>query len=121
MLTVAERFVQGLARRDRDLLLEVLAPDVDFRGMTPGRFWESTNAVDLVDRVLFSWFEEQDVVEEVLAVARDWVVDRERIGWRFAVRCPDGKHIVEQQAYLTVDDGRIVWLRIMCSGFRKVD
>jgi ketosteroid isomerase-like protein len=121
MLTVAERFVQALARRDRAGLLEVLAPDVDFRGMTPGRFWESSEAEDLVDRVLFSWFEEQDVVEEVLAVSRDWVVDRERIGWRLAVRCPDGKHVVEQQAYLSVADGRIAWLRVMCSGFRKVD
>lgn len=121
MMTVAERFVQALARRDRGELLHVLAPDVDFRGMTPGRCWEATDAVDLVDRVLFSWFEEQDVVEDVLAVARDWVVDRERIGYRFAVRCPDGKHVVEQQAYLSVDDGRIGWLRVMCSGFRKVD
>jgi hypothetical protein len=121
MLTVAERFVQQLARRDRAGLLAVLAPDVDFRGMTPGRCWEATSAEDLVDRVLFSWFEEQDVVEEVLAVARDWMVDRERIGYRFAVRCPDGKHIVEQQAYLSVVDGRIAWLRVMCSGFRKVD
>jgi ketosteroid isomerase-like protein len=121
MLTVAERFVQALARRDREGLLEVLAPDVEFRGITPGRCWEATDATDLVDRVLFSWFEEQDVVEAVLAVDRDWVVDRERVGYRFAVRCPDGKHVVEQQAYLTVVDGRIAWLRAMCSGFRKVD
>jgi hypothetical protein len=49
------------------------------------------------------------------------VVDRERIGWRLAVRCPDGKYVVEQQAYLSVADGRIAWLRVMCSGFRKVD
>jgi ketosteroid isomerase-like protein len=121
MLTVAEQFVQALSRRDRDGLLGVLAPDVDFRGMTPGRFWESGAAVDVVDQVLFSWFEEHDVVEDVLAVTRDRVADRERVGYRFAVRCPDGRHVVEQQAYLSVDDGRIAWLRVMCSGFRKVD
>ena len=121
MLTVAEKFVYAMARRDRSGLLEVLAPVVDFRGMTPGRFWEASDATDLVDRVLFSWFEEQDVVQEVLAVSRDWVADRERIGYRFAVRCPDGRYVVEQQAYLSVSDGRISWLRMMCSGFRKVD
>lgn len=121
MLTVAERFVQALARHDRQGLLEVLAPDVDFRGMTPERFWESGVATDVVDRVLFAWFEEKDVVEEVLAVARDWVVDRERIGYRFAVRNPDGRHVVEQQAYLVVTDGRIGWLRLLCSGYRPVD
>jgi hypothetical protein len=48
-------------------------------------------------------------------------VDRERVGYRFRVRCPDGHYIVEQQAYLTIDDGRITWMRSVCSGFRKVD
>lgn len=121
MRTVAERFVHALAQRDRAELLELLAPDVDFRGMTPGRFWEATEAEDLVDRVLFTWFEEQDVVRQVLALDRDWMADREHVSYRFSVDTPDGRHLVEQQAYLSVDDGRIAWLRIMCSGFRKVD
>ena len=55
--TVAERFVDAFSRRDRDALLVLFTPEVDFRGMTPGRFW----------------------------------------------------------------DGRIAWLRSMCSGFRKAD
>ena len=121
MTTVAEKFVRSLARRDRDGLLAVLAPVVDFRGMTPGRFWEASAAEDLVDDVLFQWFEEQDVVTEVLAVQRDWMVDREHVAYRFAVRTPDGPHVVEQHAYLMIDDARITWLRTMCSGFRKVD
>lgn len=119
--TVAERFVDAVARRDRAALLAILTPEVDFRGMTPGRFWEATTATQLVDEVLFSWFEEQDVVTEVLAVDRDWMVDREHVSYRFAVSTPDGPHVVEQQAYLMIEDGRIVWLRSMCSGFRKVD
>ena len=119
--TVAERFVDAVARRDRAALLEILTPEVDFRGMTPGRFWEATTATQLVDEVLFSWFEEEDVVTEVLAVDRDWMVDREHVSYRFAISTPDGPHVVEQQAYLVIEDGRIVWLRSMCSGFRKVD
>ena len=121
MKTVAERFVDALTKRDRAALLDVLAPDVDFRGMTPGRFWEATEAEDLVDRVLFSWFDEQDVVQQVLALDRDWMADREHVSYRLSVMTPDGRHLVEQQAYLSVDDGRIAWLRMMCSGFRKVD
>ena len=121
MTTVAEKLVNALARKDRPALLEVLAPEVDFRGMTPGRFWEATAAEDVVDGVFFQWFEPQDVVTDVLAVDRDWMVDREHLSYRFAVRTPDGPHIVEQQAYLMIEDGRITWLRMMCSGFRKVD
>lgn len=119
--TVAERFVQALARRDQPALTGLLAPDVDFRAMTPGRFWEAHDATDVVENVLGLWFEESDHVDEVLAFSRDWVVDRERVGYRFAGHNPDGKFVVEQQAYLTVTDGRIGWMRVMCSGFRQVD
>ena len=119
--TVAERFVDALARRDQPALQALLAPGVDFRGMTPGRFWESTDAAEVVTDILGKWFEESDVVEQVLAVDRDWVVDRERVGYRFGVRCPDGRYVVEQQAYLTIEDGLITWMRVLCSGFRKVD
>jgi hypothetical protein len=120
-VTVAERFVAALARRDRTALLDLLTPQVDFRGMTPGRFWEATEATELVDQVLFSWLEEQDEVTDVLSVDRDWMVDREHVSFRFAVSTPDGPHVVEQQAYLEIEDGRISWLRVMCSGFRRVD
>ena len=41
MKTVAERFVHAYTQHNRADLLDVLAPDVDFRGMTPGRFWEA--------------------------------------------------------------------------------
>jgi hypothetical protein len=38
--------------------------------------------------------------------------------WRFAVATPDGPHLVEQQAYCSTADGRISWMRVLCSGFR---
>ena len=41
----------------------------------------------------------------VLAVDRDWMVDREHVSYRFAVSTPDGPHLVEQQA-LPDDRGR---------------
>ena len=33
---------------------------------------------------------------------------------------PDGRFVVEQQAYLEERDGRIGWMRVMCSGFRPL-
>ena len=44
--------------------------------------------------------------------------DFDRVAWRFAVSTPDGPHLVEQQAYYSVTDGRISWMRVLCSGFR---
>jgi hypothetical protein len=46
------------------------------------------------------------------------MVDRDRVAWRFAVTTPDGPHLVEQQAYYSTTDGRISWMRVLCSGFR---
>jgi hypothetical protein len=31
---------------------------------------------------------------------------------------PDGRYLIEQQAYLSERDGKIGWLRILCSGLR---
>jgi hypothetical protein len=38
--------------------------------------------------------------------------------YRFSVRNPDGRFLVEQQAYLPERDGRIGWMRVLCSGYR---
>lgn len=116
------RLAEAVAAKDRASLLEVLADDVDFRGMTPGRHWESDTAADLVDRVLLgSWFDPDDHVEELVAVDVDEFADRTRVAYRLRVRNDAGPHLVEQQAYLAADAGRITMLRVMCSGFRPID
>ena len=51
-------------------------------------------------------------------VQTDSFADRERVGYRFRVRNPDGLFEVEQQAYIEERDGRIGWMRVLCSGFR---
>ena len=70
-----------------------------------------------MDEILTTWFEESDVVEEVLAVETGGVADRERVAYRFAGMNPDGPFVVEQQAYYTQRDGRIDWMRVLCSGY----
>jgi hypothetical protein len=86
MTTLGEQFARALAAKDFTRVTELLHPEVDFRGMTPGRFWEATGPAQVVDEILTSWFEDQDVVE--------------------------------QQAYYSTTDGRISWMRVLCSGFR---
>ena len=53
-------------------------------------------------------------------VESDTVADRERVGYRFSVTNPDGDFLVEQQAFLAPRDGRIGWMRVVCSGYRPV-
>ena len=114
------RFVEALAAKDFAQVASLLHPEVDFRGMTPGRFWEANTATQVVDEVLRSWFEDSDQIDELLEVDTGRVADRERVGYRLAVSTPDGRFVVEQQAYYETIDGSITWMRALCSGFRPV-
>jgi hypothetical protein len=96
----------------------LLDPEVDFRGLTPGRAWEATGAEQVVAEVMRQWFEDSDHVDELVAVETDEFADRQRIAYRLRGHNGDGPFVVEQQAYFTERDGRIVWMRVLCSGFR---
>jgi hypothetical protein len=118
---LGETFARRLAAKDRDALVALLADDIDFRGMTPGRIWEAATPAEIVDDVILGhWFEPHDVIRSLVSVETADVGDRSRVGYRLSVRNQDGDHVVEQQAYLSERDGQIAWLRIMCSGFRPV-
>jgi hypothetical protein len=113
-------FVQALAARDHARMTSLLHPEVDFGGMTPGRCWQANTATQVVEEILRSWFDDRDRIDEVLQVDTTWVADRQRVGYRLAVSNPDGRFLVEQQAYYETSDGSITWMRVLCSGFRPV-
>ncbi len=111
-------FVEALGTKDFERLAALLDPQIDFRGLTPGRSWEVTGSSGVVEEVLRRWFEATDEIEQVLAIETDSFADRQRVGYRLQVRNPNGRFLVEQQAYYTVCNGRISWMRVLCSGFR---
>jgi hypothetical protein len=118
--TLGAQFARALAGKDAGRIRELLDPEIDFRGLTPNRFWEAKDR-DAVLSILFdSWFEDTDEIRTLEQLESDAVVDRERVGYRFGVRNPDGEFLVEQQAYVRERDGRIDWMRVVCSGFRPV-
>jgi hypothetical protein len=119
--SIGERFASALAAKDASTLRQLLAPEIDFRALTPGRFWEATTPAEVVDSVIFgNWFEPSDHIEAVQRIEHDVVVDRERVGYRLRVRNADGVFVVEQQAYIGVEGDQIAWLRIMCAGYQPV-
>jgi len=118
MSSPARSFVDAIAARDEDAFRRSLAPDVDFKGLTPRRLWEGDSADAVCDVVLGHWFEEHDRVVAVLDVTEDVVADTARIGYRFDLELPDGPYVVEQQAYYRAGPAGIHYLRVVCSGFR---
>jgi hypothetical protein len=118
--TLGADFAAALAAKDFARLLDLMHPEIDFRGLTPNRFWQASDRETVVSAVLREWFEESDEIEALERLESDAVADRERVGYRFSVRNPDGLFLVEQQAYLAQRDGRIGWMRVLCSGYRPV-
>ena len=119
--TLGEEFARALAVKDFDRILGLMHPEIDFRGMTPNRTWEPGDADAVISDVLRHWFEDSDEILALEQVESDSFADRERVGYRFSVRNPDGDFVVDQQAYLSARDGRIGWMRVLCSGFRPAE
>jgi hypothetical protein len=119
MTSVGERFAAAVAIKDRDAVRGMLAPDVDFKGLTPGRFWEAADPDGVLSVLFDTWFADDDRIDALTAVENgDDVGDVQRIGYRFDLSTSGGPHTVEQQAYYRESAGQIVYMRVVCSGFR---
>jgi hypothetical protein len=118
--TLGGEFARLLAAKDFGGVAELFAPDVEFRALTPRRCWEPSGPEEIVGGVLRQWFEDSDAIEAIEKLETDSVADRERVAYRFRVRNPEGLFLVEQQAYLSGSEGRITWMRVLCSGFREI-
>jgi hypothetical protein len=118
--TLGAEFARALAMKDFGQITELLHPEIDFRGITPNRTWKAGDPDGVVTDVLRRWFEGSDEIVALEQLEADAFADRERVGYRFRVSCPDGHFLVEQQVYLAARDGRIGWMRVLCSGFRPV-
>jgi hypothetical protein len=115
--SIGERWAAAFAAKDRAGLASLLADRIDFRGLTPGRYWEAKTPGELVDEIILRyWLDPLDRVTELVSVTTGRVGDREHVSYGFRFENPDGSFITEQQAYFTVADGKIDWMRILCSG-----
>jgi hypothetical protein len=116
-LLLGPAFAHALARREFHQVAEVLCADIDFGALTPRRTWEAATAQDTIG-VLRTWFDSATVVEEIIGVRMDVLADRHCVTYRFAGERPQGPFVIEQHAYFSDRDGRIGWMRLVCSGFR---
>ncbi|MFT3863661.1 MAG: hypothetical protein QM729_05255 [Solirubrobacterales bacterium] len=126
--TAAERstslgasFAAAPAAKDFERIRVLVHPEVDFRGLTPRRDWEASDPETLISSVLRQWFADSDQIEKLEKLETDAFADRERVGYRFRVRNPEGLFEVEQQVYIGERDGRIGWMRSVCSGYRPIE
>lgn len=116
--TLGTRLARAVAAKDEAALRGVLADDVDFKGLTPGRLWEGIGPDDVVATLFGAWFEPQDRIERLVDLSEGAAVaDTSHVSYRLDLVTPGGSYVAEQQAYYR-GEATIGHLRMMCSGFR---
>src|SRR5687768_15560690 len=120
MTTLGSKLAAAVASKDTAGVRALVADDVDFKALTPGRMWEGATPDDLL-AALGQWFDADDHIDELEEVAEGApVADTRHVAYRLRVTNADGPHAVEQQAYYRVEGDRISYLRVMCSGYRPI-
>jgi hypothetical protein len=114
---LARAWVDAIVARDVARAAALLHPEIDFRAMTPNRVWEAEGP-NGVEAILREWFEDPDEdVRRIEATQTVAIGATLRVGWLVHISDADGPHIFEQQAYVREREGRIEWMRVMCSGW----
>ena len=117
--SIGEDFARAVAAKDRDAFGRLLAADVDFKGLTPGRAWEATGPAGVAAVFFDSWFEPGDTIEALVDVTTGAdVADTRHVSYRLDLVNDAGPQVAEQQAYFRTTGDRISHLRVLCSGFR---
>jgi hypothetical protein len=112
-------FARAFGARDRERIRELVDPELDFKALTPRRFWEAADVDGLLEILFDIWIRESDEIRGIEKLERDLFADRECVGYRFRVANEKGEYLVEQQAFVTERDGQIAWMRLVCSGWRR--
>ena len=69
-----------------------------------------------------AWLADPDEeITGVEATVPEPVEDTLRVGWRVRGVDREGRFVYEQQAYVREDAGKVAWMRVFCSGFRRPD
>ena len=92
---------------------------MEFRAVTPRRFWDAETPSEVVDIVLGTWFDETKQTTDLCLVEDDAVVDALKVSYRMSVLTDAGPTVIEQVIYYAEQDGQITHLRLVCSGFRR--
>jgi hypothetical protein len=117
--SVTASFVDAVVARDFAGARELLHEEIDFRAMTPNVIWEADGPAD-VEATLREWLADPDEeIHSIEAVEPCVVEDTTRLGWIARGTNSDGHEMVfEQLAYAREREGKVGWLRVVCSGPR---
>jgi hypothetical protein len=113
--TLGHALLDRLMAADWDGAGALLSADVQFRAITPRKFFELESRSDVIaafrNWFLAGWRDGVDGVEDGAVEGRARL--RYRVRWTDAYGQP---FVFEQQVYYEADDSGITWIELMCSG-----
>ena len=118
LATSAARFIEALTARDFAALGELLDPTVWLRALLPRQLVERRGAHDVLG-AFAAWYGGATGFAPV-ALNHDVVGSKERATYRFVLSpdwAPETEHLIEQTAFLSLRDGRIRKIDLVCTGF----
>ena len=115
---VAVAFLDALAAREFTRAQTLLAQDIQFRMLVPGRLMTDQGANATIRRFA-GWFAGADQFEVQASSAQE-IEGRAVITYRFRLHDARGWQLLEQHMMLDVGtDGRVEAIDLLCSGFRS--
>lgn len=118
--TIGEALVDRLMAGDASGAAALLSPDVQFRAVTPKKFFELAGRDDVM-AAFDRWFR-AGWREALESFAADAVGPRQHMTYR--VRWSDEycrRFVFEQHVYYEADGSGITWVELLCSGHIGVD
>jgi TusA-related sulfurtransferase len=113
---MAGQFLELLAARDFDRLVDTLASDAHARFLLPHGLEEYAGGEAIVRRIE-SWFGSASAFD--LTSSSEAVVgSRHRLSWRFSVVRDGARQVIEQLVYLDLGPQGIERIDLLCSGFQ---
>jgi hypothetical protein len=114
---VAAAFLNALAAREFTKAQSLLAQDIQFRMLVPGRLMTDQGANATIRRFA-SWFAGADQFQVEASSAQE-IEGRAVVTYRFRLHDARGWQVLEQHLMLDVGtDGRVGAIDLLCSGFR---
>jgi len=119
MTTPGIEFANAFLTKNFDQAGAVFVESAPFMVSTPGRTFEGSGPEGVVN-VLSSFLQDDDLVEKIIKVEEDAVGPRKHLVFRFLVNSGGTTYECEQHGYYdTEESGKIVKMRILCSGWLK--
>lgn len=116
---VGAEFIRALADQDFSAAEAMLAPEVEFKALTPSQGFIDLSRPEAVMALMREWYGTAEAVESLEAYR---ILQRHHVNYRIRWQSPeDGLMVFEQHAFYDVDDsGRIGRWHLVCSGDQPV-